>query len=350
MIKKLFFYILISFSIFAIDEDLLSIKNHKYYYNGKLYNGEIEIYYIDKDNYKKTNKIYMKAKVVQGILNGQCKVYFDNGKLYKDENYKNDLLDGLNFYYHPNGNLMAVKNYSRGKLLGVYQDVKGTIPLTDYLIEYSSSGEIIRKVKYQKNLSEYDIEILNYVFTTEYERKTFNVNYPPNSTKIGTLSKGKYNLLEKRIGKWVVIDKISDSKLIVEYKEGEIDGSYQLYNKKGILILDENYKLGKRQGISKSYYDSGKLFTISQYDKGTPTGEWFEYHKNGKIRLHSLFKNGKPYGTWKHYNENGKIETEEFYDEDGRCIGFRDYNFFGKPKKTVNFEEVYKNAKPKVWH
>ncbi len=116
MIKKLFFYILISFSIFAIDEDLLSIKNYKYYYKGKLYNGEVEIYYIDKDNYKKTNKIYMKAKVVQGILNGQCKVYFDNGKLYKDENYKNDLLDGLNFYYHPNGNLMAVKNYSRGSL------------------------------------------------------------------------------------------------------------------------------------------------------------------------------------------------------------------------------------------
>ncbi len=70
-----------SFSIFAIDEDLLSIKNHKYYYKGKLYNGEVEIYYIDKDNYKKTNKIYMKAKVVQGILNGKCKGYFDNGKL-----------------------------------------------------------------------------------------------------------------------------------------------------------------------------------------------------------------------------------------------------------------------------
>ncbi len=43
----------------------------------------------------------MKAKVVQGILNGQCKIYFDNGEL-----------------------------------LGVYQDAKGTIPLTDYLIEY----------------------------------------------------------------------------------------------------------------------------------------------------------------------------------------------------------------------
>lgn len=105
--------------------------------------------------------------------------------------------------------------------------------------------KLLRKVKYQQNLSEYDIEILRYVFTTEYERKIFNVNYLPNSTKIVTLSKGKYNLLEKRIGKWVVIDKISDSKLIVEYKEGEIDGSSKLYNKKGILILDENYKLGK---------------------------------------------------------------------------------------------------------
>lgn len=47
---------------------------------------------------------------------------------------------------------MAVKNYSRGKLLGVYQDAKGTIPFTDHLIKYSSSGEIIKKGKVSTKL------------------------------------------------------------------------------------------------------------------------------------------------------------------------------------------------------
>lgn len=118
MIKKLFFYILISFSIFAIDEDLLSIINHKYYYKGKLYNGEVEIYYIAKDNYKKTNKIYMKAKVVQGILNGQCKVYFDNGKLYKDENYKLGKKHGVSKSYYDSGKLFTISQYNKGSPTG----------------------------------------------------------------------------------------------------------------------------------------------------------------------------------------------------------------------------------------
>ncbi|MEG0236187.1 MAG: hypothetical protein RR523_11850 [Cetobacterium sp.] len=345
---KYYLYFILFISALGMDIELLTTKDSKYYYKNELYTGSIEEYYFNH-NLEKTKNISFEAKIIQGKLNGKSKIYYENGNLYKEENYIDNILEGLNFYYHPNGKLMVVKKYSDGKLLDIYKDVKATIPLSDYFIEYTASGEVLRKIKYVKILSRYNVEIIEYQFISEYERKTFNVNYPSNSTVKLFTDKGKYNLFEQRIGEWKLKYSNGDY-LIREYLNGSLNGNYYTYNNKNILIIEETYKFDKKNGVSKLYYDSGKIKNVEYYKNGKLDGECFEYYENGKISVHKIYANGYATGVWRYYHKNGKLDSDEVYGANGYVVEWRTYNMFGKVKKRVNYQEVYKNAKPIMWH
>ncbi len=59
-------------------------------------------------------------------------VYFTNGKLQWEGNYKNQLEDGKWVYYYENGNIKSIQYYTKGKENGVCSD-------------YDSKGKLVKE-------------------------------------------------------------------------------------------------------------------------------------------------------------------------------------------------------------
>lgn len=68
-----------------------------------------------------THKIVEETEYVDGIRNGECNQYYDNGKLMIKMNYKNDKLDGLYVSYYPNGAKKDEGNYKDGNKIGEWK-------------------------------------------------------------------------------------------------------------------------------------------------------------------------------------------------------------------------------------
>lgn len=140
--------------------------------------------------------------------------------------------------------------------------------------------------------------------------------------------------------------------MIGVYKNGEKDGEWKIYNKKGQLEEILNFENGKLNGLVKAFYPNGKLKKIGSYINDVATGEWKFYHDNGLLKIKTLIDDGKMTGMWKKYNEYGKLAETGFH-KNGKTTGkWKLYNANGKleekgllenGKKTGRWE-IYKNG------
>lgn len=103
-------------------------KQEKYYKNGiKEYeefheNNDSEIKWIsysetgsklDETNYKKYKKEDEEKEYI--VKEGKQYEWYETGKLYKTENYKDDKKDGEQYEWYPNKNMKSKENYKDGK-------------------------------------------------------------------------------------------------------------------------------------------------------------------------------------------------------------------------------------------
>ena len=66
-------------------------------------------------------------------------VYWENGNIYLEENYKDGKLDGFWKYYYENGNICQEKNYKDGKMNGPWK-------------HYFDNGNILREGNYDDDI------------------------------------------------------------------------------------------------------------------------------------------------------------------------------------------------------
>lgn len=84
-------------------------------------------------------------------------------------------------------------------------------------------------------------------------------------------------------GKWLSFYPNGQLKAIENWKKGELNGKYVLYNDKGIKIFETCYLAGKNHGIFKLFHDNGKPHIIGQLRNGENVGIWSYYDENGKL-------------------------------------------------------------------
>lgn len=211
----------------------------------------------------------LECEITQGLKNGNCVGYFQNGKIEFQANYLNDTLDGPKKYFHENGNFHYEVNYSKGKNSG-------------FIKFYDEKGYL-----YQKS------EILNDQLNGDSYSYYPNGNIKTKMTYVnGSLHGFFYSYFEE--GQKKIISEWSEGEQI-EFYEYDIDGKlinhlikYDLERKNGQLIIKvTNQKfdfVGLRMGIlnskgdfelQKRYFSENGSFVIKIPDKDFPSDIYY---------------------------------------------------------------------------
>lgn len=205
-----------------------------------------------------------------GVKNGKFVSYYGDGKLYQQAQYKNDQLEGEAKMYYDNGNLHKQFILSGGKKNGLYH-VYNRNGNPDYAETYADGKREGTVRSYFKSgalyyQGQYKNDEISGTFHEYYEN--------------GTLSYETNFLNGKRDGAYKSF--FLDGKLHKQgtYKNGEMEGEWLTYYRNGKLYLKQNYKAGKLDGTNITYDTDGNEITIAQYDKGEKEGE--VTHKNSK--------------------------------------------------------------------
>ena len=103
---------------------------------------------------------------------------------------------------------------------------------------------------------------------------------------------------------------------VVDYKNGQADGSSKLYFPNGKLASEATFKNNVQVGVQKDYDENGKLVGELSFKNGKRDGVAKRYYPNGKVHIEAVYKNNLLDGPAKTYDENGKIiQQATFKDE-----------------------------------
>lgn len=101
------------------------------------------------------------------------------------------------------------------------------------------------------------------------------------------------------------------SKDILQRKDPDINGVYEIKLENGKLAARGNLMGGKRTGQWTFYYEAGQVLAEGDFERGKKVGHWNFYYPEGKILFAGSFQDDNRFGIWSYYEPNGeKIEKE----------------------------------------
>jgi antitoxin component YwqK of YwqJK toxin-antitoxin module len=268
---------------FEYDSKRPRITNVLYYEQGKL---------IRIENINQYNE--------QGMMAGIWQEYKDR-TLEKECEYKQGVLDGFCKEYDLNGKLFRFNTYVNGKFI---QDERKII---------LSEKEEKRKEKFEKE----EIVIKDGVKKViQFDEITHKVNkielyYVGENNLFG---EGKLDKLGNYTGNWKFYYPNKQIKSIGNYKNGLKIGEWSYFYLSGSLEEKGNYnKIGELDGNWENYYENGKLAKQEEYENGKLTGKAIEYNKNEKILAKGNYIDGEKHGNWEEfvleYSCKGKYDS-----------------------------------------
>lgn len=215
--------------------------------SGSVPTGAITVYYKLAQSRKK----FMDGVITEGKLDGPAKIYYPNGKIWVEANYKAGKLNGqIIEYYTPVKSLKRTTNFDRGLRQGTEK-------------KYYTSGKIFTESNYQTNKLQGKYQVF-------YEKgKVLEESNYQNGLKAGE-SKSYYPS-----GKLYAV---------TNYQQGVLSGGYTTYYESG-QIKDKGRisELPKDRSVSfysdivapVAEYDSGKMFRLPEknVEFGEPPAE-----------------------------------------------------------------------------
>jgi|GEM_PF-128408 len=136
----------------------------------------------------------------------------------------------------------------------------------------------------------------------------------------------------KRQGHWVTYRQDGTKFEEFDYKNGEKEGKYYVYDKKGRIYIMETYHNGMLHGTMLQYYSTpdnkGRLplYARTTYRNGEPVGTKYTYDRNGAIIKKRTFDNGMMasetvydgntvYNTSRKHDADASDPDDEYYYE-----------------------------------
>jgi antitoxin component YwqK of YwqJK toxin-antitoxin module len=80
------------------------------------------------------------------------------------------------------------------------------------------------------------------------------------------------------------------------------------------MLLNGGHEHASREGLYEDYHHNGKLKTKGNYKEGDPDGNWIIYNFLGKKIEEQYYQRNMKVGTWKGWHDNGKDRFEHVYD------------------------------------
>lgn len=215
------------------------------------------------------------ANYKDGALNGENRMYFDDGKVNISLSFKDNNIDGKYEVYTSNGALSQRKYYKDGLLDGVFKSFfKVGEDLLEFQIPYENDRIEGKAIEYYANGD---------VYATS------------------------------------------------DYINGVLSGQKTIYYPNNVVSSVTEYFNSARNGAYKSYHPNGKLYEEGQSVKAFYNGAWKMFYANGELqsefdykkgRLHNIYitndTDGKPY--YDYFYEDGEITAYTYYKKDGSIL------------------------------
>lgn len=71
--------------------------------------------------YHKNGNLFFKATIIDNKLEGVYRIWYENGQLAEQLNFKSQLEEGPAKFYHPNGQLAMSGQYREGEMIGEWR-------------------------------------------------------------------------------------------------------------------------------------------------------------------------------------------------------------------------------------
>ena len=115
-----------------------------------------------------------------------------------------------------------------------------------------------------------------------------------------------------------------------QLKNGQSDGRWKYYNRKGVITKEIDYHSGVVSGRMAYYYDNGNLQSEGYVYQNKAQGEYHEYNRDGSLKVSGRYLNSNKDSIWNYYNINGTLIFVEKCSPSG-CLAVSAYTNAGKP-------------------
>ena len=244
---------------------------------------------------KKT--VIAKFNFVDGIADGPCSLYDEDGKLFYEGYFKNGYRQGNGRQYDCQGNVVLQGLFDMGRKLSI----KEMPEMNGYWIEFDADGQLL-------NVSKRD----------EYGRKNDICYFYNSDGEICKISKWKDGIEISTSGSCIIFDVAQGIWFQGRYKNGLREGRGKEYDDNGVVKFDGFFCNGKRlnmikmremNGYWKEVDDDGRLINISKRnDSGEMNGICYFFNSDGEISKISEYKKNNEIRILKTFVDNIMIE------------------------------------------
>lgn len=361
-----------------------NIKSEVAYVNGKKqgltkeYNEEgVVITLIYYHNGYITDREEINRRDKNGNKQGTWKEFYPDGKVKKEEVYKDNVLNGLYKMFNEKGNLTLVLNYNNGKLDEEMTQKEMEEMDVEIRNEYDDQNRLIASGAFKNNIPvgihrTYNQEgnvttakiyddsgrvISEGIIDEEGNREGVWKEYYPNG-KIRAI--GNY-LNNQRSSKWTFYYQNGKIEQTGEYLRGRINGIWTWFYEDGTVSREESYFNGKEDGIMVEYSQEGKIITKGDYVEGEKEGKWYYrvgdhievgtyitglrdgvwryFYNDSTLKFEGDYLQGNSDGKHKLYYENGVIKEERYYIMGIREKNWKKYDEEGNLTMTITYND-----------
>lgn len=303
---------------------------------GKL-NGEFKLWY-DNGNLKSTGFKQDTLQLVEwkeydkdGKLIGQASFddmgklkyadgividYFKNFSIKSKKSYVKGIQEGEANYYNwkpldngQNNSCFKKENYKNGKLHGLL-----TVTMSDNSDDKSDVTDYSLIANYQNGVLSGEYE--------EYEKYQWTRGHRNNS-KVGYYTNGLFTG-KVEVKTFEGGGELNYSERIENYQNGKLlSGKYEEgLDDVGPLLIEHYTKKYLFDGTRKEWNDEGTLILEENFNKGKLHGIRKRWNDDGKLILEESYINGKLHGSKKEWSYEGKLILEENYINGEEVIDF----------------------------
>ncbi len=192
----------------------------------------------------------------------------------------NGLRQGLWKKQYPNGKQIYEGYFHDGKPVGEWK-------------RYHEGGQVKAIIRYQENSDTAFAQLFDL-----WGKKVAEGNF----------------VNEKKEGTWFVF---TDNRKVAEenYSNGLKNGTCRKFYEDGKLLEESEWKDGKMDGKYQVFYKTGEPYMQCKFVNNQRNGLCISYFPNGKMEMEAYYKNSLRTGDWKFYNENGELLYTLKYDE-----------------------------------
>ena len=296
--------------------------------------GNIVAFLFYKDGFlRRSERMNITDKL--GRKQGLWRTFFEDKSIKTEGNYLDGEKSGLFKEYNKDGDIVRLEKYENGILV---TDAAETT-VVDIRNEYFPDGRIKGSGAYKKGQKHgvhrsYD-EQGNVVDAVLYDE----------GVEVGRGIIGASGKIE---GPWKLFYVNGNVKEEGEYKEGLREGTWQFYDKQGILIQKGNYRKGKPDGLWRWFHEDGSSRREESYTRGREDGESVEYDTEGNIVAKGNFADGLKEGLWMYHIGDHTVKGAYSQGEkDGKWTGVYDN---GKLQFKGSFTKGYASGKHKFYY